>query len=177
MFIEERHQEIAEIIKNNGKITIADITKKYGISDESARRDLRLLEQKGLCKRTHGGAVISQQVNVRPPYDRDFNAMPIFDNYKQIACEAAKLINKNDIVYLTPGSLGYIMLSFLPKDIYYTVVVNSVDIAKELRGFKNIDVYIAGGKMRQSGSVTESLAKELVSRLHFDICFMCPNLV
>jgi len=172
MFIEERHQEIAEIIKNNGKITIADITKKYGISDESARRDLRLLEQKGLCKRTHGGAVISQQVNVRPPYDRDFNAMPIFDNYKQIACEAAKLINKNDIVYLTPGSLGYIMLSFLPRDIYYTVVVNSVDIAKELRGFDNIDVYIAGGKMRQSGSVTDSLAKEFVSRLHFDICFI-----
>ena len=38
MFMEERHQEISEIIKINGKITIAEITSKYGISDESARR-------------------------------------------------------------------------------------------------------------------------------------------
>ena len=41
MFIEERHQEILDTIKANGKITIAEITSKYGISDESARRDLK----------------------------------------------------------------------------------------------------------------------------------------
>ena len=46
MFIEERHQEISDTIKSNGKITIAEITGKYGISDESARRDLRLPKQK-----------------------------------------------------------------------------------------------------------------------------------
>lgn len=44
MFIEERHQQIAETMKANGKITIAEITSRYGISDESARRALRLLE-------------------------------------------------------------------------------------------------------------------------------------
>lgn len=59
MFIEERHNEISEIIRVNGKIKISEITEKYGISDESARRDLRLLEQKGICKRTHGGAILA----------------------------------------------------------------------------------------------------------------------
>ncbi len=39
MFMEERHQEIANTIQANGKITVAEITSKYGISDESARRD------------------------------------------------------------------------------------------------------------------------------------------
>lgn len=172
MFIEERHQEISDTIKNNGKITIAEITGKYGISDESARRDLRLLEQKGICKRTHGGAISFQQVSVRPPVDRDFDSMPIFDNYREISRAAVKMICENDIVYLTGGSFGYIMVSFLPKDIHYTVVVNSVDIAKELRGFDNIDVYIAGGKMRQSGSLVDSLANEFMNRVHFDLCFI-----
>ena len=60
----------------------------------------------------------------------------------------------------------------MPRDIYYTVVINSVDIGRELRGFENIDVYIAGGKMRQSGSLVDSLANEFISRLHFDICFI-----
>lgn len=172
MFIEERHQEISEIIKTNGKITVAEITDKYKISDESARRDLRLLEQKGVCKRTHGGAIAAPQVSVRPPVDRNFEKMPVFDNYREIAREAAGMICENDTIYLTGGSLGYIMVSFLPKNIKYTVVVNSVDIARELRSFDNIDVYVAGGKMRQSGSLVDSLANEFVSRLRFDLCFI-----
>lgn len=172
MFIEERHQEISETIKANGKITVAEITGKYGISDESARRDLRLLEQKGICKRTHGGAISIQQVSVRPPVNRNFDNMPIFDNYREISRMAATKVRENDTIYLTGGSFGHIMTSFLPRDIHYTVVVNSVDIGKELRDFDNIDTYIAGGKMRQSGSVTDSLANEFVSRLHFDLCFI-----
>ena len=172
MFMEERHQEIADIIKSNGKITVSEITSKYGISDESARRDLRLLEQKGFCKRTHGGAILISQVGLKAPADRDFSSMQILDNYKEIARVAASKIKENDIIYLTSGSLGYIMLSFLPKNMHYTVVVNSVDIGKELRNFENIDVYMTGGKMRQSGSIVDSLATEFVSKLHFDLCFI-----
>lgn len=172
MFIEERHQEISDTIKANGKITVTEITNKYGISDESARRDLRLLEQKGICKRTHGGAISIGQVCVKPPVNRDFDTMPIFDNYREIARVAAKMIKENDIVYLTGGSFGHIMISFLPRDIHYTVVINSIDIGKELKCLDNIDVYVAGGKMRQSGSLVDSLANEFVSRLHFDLCFI-----
>ncbi|MBR3768739.1 MAG: DeoR/GlpR transcriptional regulator [Clostridia bacterium] len=172
MFIEERHQEISEIIKENGKITVSEITQKYGISDESARRDLRLLEQKGLCKRTHGGAVSLQKIRIMPPVNRNFVDMEIHDNYREIARFAAGKIEKNDTVYLTSGSLGYIMLSYLPKDIPFTLVVNSVDIAKELRAFDNIEVFVAGGRMRKSGSVVDSMANEFISRMHFDTCFI-----
>lgn len=172
MFIEERHQEIAAAIQANGKITVAEIAGKYGISEESARRDLCLLERKGLCKRTHGGAILLSQVSVRPPADRDFNQMPIFDNYKEIARKAVEEIRPNDIIYMTGGSFGYIMTSLLPTDFPYTVVVNSVDLGKELRQFKNIDVYITGGKMRQSGSLVDSLATEFIRRMHFDLSFL-----
>lgn len=172
MFIEERHNEISEIIRVNGKIKISEITEKYGISDESARRDLRLLEQKGICKRTHGGAIMAGQVSVRPPKNRNFDDMPVFGNYKEISRVAANMIRENDTVYMTGGSFGYIMISFLPRDIHYTLIVNSVDIAKALREFDNVDVYIAGGKMRQSGSLVDSFASNFVSHLHFDLCFI-----
>lgn len=172
MFIEERHSEIAKQIVTNGKITISEITEKYGISDESARRDLRMLEQKGLCKRTHGGAILPIQVGFRPPVNRDFDNMPLFDNYKEIAETAVSKIRENDVVNLPSGSFGAIMVSLLPRDIHFTLVVNSVDMGKALRDFDNINVYIVGGKMRQSGSLVDSMATEFVSRLHFDICFI-----
>ena len=172
IFIEERHREITNIIKTNGKITVSEIAAKYGISEESARRDLRLLEQNGICKRTHGGAIVLGQVSVRPPANREFADMPVLSNYREIARTAASKINENAIVYLTGGSFGYLMLAYLPRDIHYTVVANSVDIAKGLRPLENIEVYLAGGKMRSSGSIVDSLATEFVSRLHFDLCFI-----
>ncbi|MBQ6717564.1 MAG: DeoR/GlpR transcriptional regulator [Clostridia bacterium] len=172
MFIEERHNEIIEHLTKNGKITILEITDKYGISDESARRDLRILEQKGICKRTHGGAIVPVQIGFRPPANRDFDSMTVFDNYKEIAKIAVSKIKENDVVYLPSGSFGAIMISLLPRDISYTLVINSVDIGKSLRDFDNINTYVVGGKMRQSGSLVDSLATEFVSRLHFDLCFM-----
>ncbi len=172
MFIEERHKEIESIIKSEGKISVAEIREKYGISDESARRDLRILEQRGLCKRTYGGAISVSQVSKRPPEDRDYASMPIFDNYRSIAKQAAELIRENDIVYLTGGSFGHIIMPYLPREFHFTLVANNVEMGHELRAFDNIDVYIAGGKMRRSGSVTDSLATAFVSNIHFDIAFL-----
>lgn len=172
MFMEERQQKISELIKEKGKISITEISQKFGISDESARRDLRFLEQKGLCKRTYGGAILLRQVNITSPANRKYNDMVIFPNYKAIADIAVKRLKENDIVYITSGSFGHIIISLLPKDIHFTAVVNSVDLAQELRFLENVDVYVAGGKMRNSGSVVDTLAIDFVSKLHFDICFI-----
>ena len=172
MFMEERQQEIAEHIKTYGKILISEIVEKNGVSEESARRDLRILERNGMCKRTRGGAIELRQVNVRPPKKREYETMQIYDNYREISRKASEMIKESDSIYLTGGSFGHIMLEFLPKDIPYTLVVNSVDIANSLRNFDNIDVYVAGGKMRQSGSIVDSLAVEFVRNLHFDRCFL-----
>lgn len=172
MFIEERQQQIADIISKDGKITIAQITAQYGISEESARRDLRILDQKGLCKRTHGGAIKMGQISKRPPVDRNFDNMPVFENYREISRAAVEMIHENDTIYLTGGSFGYLISTLLPRDIKFTVVVNSVDIANRLRTFENAEIYVAGGKMRPSGSIVDSLANEFVSRMHFDACFI-----
>ena len=80
MYAEERQREIAQMIEDQGNISIAELVEKYGVSSESIRRDLRALEQQGLCKRTHGGAIRPTQVSILPPRDRNFDDMPIYDN-------------------------------------------------------------------------------------------------
>ena len=172
MFMEERQRKIARCIEEQGKITVAEIVRLYDISDESARRDLRMLEQQGLCKRTHGGALRPVQVGSRPPADRDFSAMPVFETYDRIAAAAAAMVKENDTVYLCGGSFGHILLRHLPTDIRYTLVVNQVDVAKELRGRDNVEVYLAGGHMRASGSLVDAMAVAFIRQLHFDICFL-----
>lgn len=172
MFAEARQQEIAAIIAERGSISIAEIVEKYGVSGESARRDLRALEQARQCKRTHGGAVQVQQVGMCPPQDRNYDAMPIDPHYDRIAARAAALIQPGDTVYLTGGSFGYLLLRHLPVELKCTLVVNHVDLANRLRLFPQADVYLAGGLMRKSGSLVDSMAREFMSRLHFDLALL-----
>ena len=176
LFMVERLQMVADIIAAEGSVTVEKMKEIFGISHETARRDLLLLERKGLCTRTHGGAIrplySSGQVSVRPPAPRDFASQPVFPEYLAIARRAAGYIRENDSVYLTGGSFGHIMLGFLPRDFYYTVVVNSSDMASDLRSLGNADIYVIGGKMRQSGSIVDPTAIEAASRYRFDICFI-----
>lgn len=176
IFMEERQRRISEIIEEEGSVAISKILEMFPVSYETVRRDLDALERAGLCKRTHGGAIKplpdSGQVSVRPPAPRDFSTLPIFPEYLAIAKHAASLIGQNDSIYLTGGSLGHLMLPFLPRKFYYTVVVNSADLASDLREIGNADIYIIGGKMRQSGSVVDPTAVEAASGFRFDACFV-----
>jgi DeoR/GlpR family transcriptional regulator of sugar metabolism len=174
MFIEERHQEILRTITEKGRISIAEIQERFDVSSDSARRDLRILEEKGLLKRTHGGAIPMQQVDTRPPRCRDMKDMEAFDNYVAIAKKAAEYVAPNDVIYLTSGSVGFLMLRHLPRDISYTIVVNSVTLAEELKYWDNIEVYVTGGKMRMHGttSLVDGFATTFIENMHFDKCFL-----
>jgi DeoR/GlpR family transcriptional regulator of sugar metabolism len=172
MFIEERHQEIINIINDIGRISIGEIQEKFDVSVESARRDLRILEEKGLLKRTHGGAIPVMKVGLHLPQKWDPLKMTVLDNYNAIARKAVEFINPDDAVYITGGSVGYLMLKHLPTSFPMTVVVNSVDAAVFLKDRDNVSVYIAGGKMRPNGRIVDAFAQEFVRNMHFDVSFL-----
>ena len=57
MFMTERQNIIYQLIKENGAVTVAELVKKFSVSDETVRRDLKHLEDDKLLKRVHGGAI------------------------------------------------------------------------------------------------------------------------
>lgn len=59
MDIHERKQKILELITNEGKVRVNELSELFGISDVTIRMDLADLEQKGMLSRIHGGAVSS----------------------------------------------------------------------------------------------------------------------
>ena len=175
MFLEERHQAILEHIKEHGRISIGEIQEKFDMSADSARRDLRQLEERGLLKRTHGGAIPLQQVAMCPPRVRPvITPETAWPNYRAIAKRAAAMIEPNDCVYLTGGSFGGTILEFLPQNFVYTLVVNSVDLANNLKLYDNLKVYMVGGLMRMhSGAhIVDSFATAFVKNLHFDLALL-----
>ena len=57
MFMEERQKDIVKRVNEAGRILVSEIQEIYQISADCARRDLRVLESRGLLQRTHGGAI------------------------------------------------------------------------------------------------------------------------
>lgn len=173
MFIEERHQSILDIIKENGRISIGQIQEKFDVSVDSARRDLRILEEKGLLKRTHGGAIPIRQIGFsKPPKMTARDITEIKENYFAIAMKALSLIHENDVIFLTSATVGYFMAQNLPKDIRLTVVTNSIIIAEELRKYDNINVIMVGGEMDDKGNCYDNFAIEFIKSLRFDFSFI-----
>ena len=110
MFIEERHQAILNMLKQNERISVDEITQKFNISVESARRDLRLLDEQGLLKKTHGGAIPVRQVaSGKPPKITGRDITEIKPNYMAIAKRAVTMIKPGDVVFITSATVGYFM--------------------------------------------------------------------
>jgi len=173
MFIEERHQAILTALNQSGRISVEEITEKFNISVESARRDLRLLEEQGLLKKTHGGAIPVHQVALgKPPKMTGKDITEIKPNYMAIAKRAVSMIKPNDVVFITSATVGYFMAQNLPNDIKIRVVTNSIVIAEELRTKDGVLVILLGGEMDNKGNCYDAFAIDMIKHLRFDKCFI-----
>ena len=96
-FPDERQERIAELIATRGKVRIGQLTELFGVSEPTVRKDLTNMEQPGLLKRTHGGAV-----SVRPPVEQAM-ASRLAEN-----AEAKRLIAKVCVQLPSPGEAVFL---------------------------------------------------------------------
>lgn len=173
MYIEERHQAILDWLKENGSISTSDIQKKFMVGYESAKRDLRILEEKGLLKRTHGGALPMRQVAAGRPANltiKDYDEVK--KNYLLIAKKAIEMIENNDVIFLFPVTVCYFIAQNLPDHLRIRVITNSIIIAEELRDRENVSVLLLGGEMDKKGNCYDTIAIDAIKRLRVDKCFI-----
>ena len=57
MYAEERQQAMAQLIGQQGRVSVAELAADLSVTTETVRRDLSALERMGLIRRVHGGAV------------------------------------------------------------------------------------------------------------------------
>lgn len=143
MDIEERKQKILEIINQNGKVKVNDLSEKFGISEVTIRIDLADLEAKGLLSRVHGGAVSSY----KPYYNMNLSQRMEENRQekKLIAERVAAMVKDNDTVMLNSGTTTLTVYRMLPINMNLSIVTNSMAIALEAAGNPNFSVVLLGG--------------------------------
>lgn len=171
MFAEERREAILANLKSNGRIFAKDLAEEFHVSIDTVRRDLTSMEEKGLLKRTHGGAITLSKVR-RLPIDDKIRYGEGTEHQNAVAKEAARYIEQGDTVFIGGASIHYVLLKYLPTDRSYTVITNSITIADKLKRLKNIETYIVCGKITDEEGVVDALAVEFIKNIRIDVAFL-----
>ncbi|MGO4349980.1 DeoR/GlpR family DNA-binding transcription regulator [Paenibacillus sp. MCAF9] len=170
MFTDERRDKIIELLQKNGRVLAKELADLFELSIDSIRRDLSIMEEKGLLKRTHGGAIPASKVRSAPlpPDLRYKEASPHQDAISKLA---ASFIQEKDTVFIGSAGIHYGMLKFLPE-VPFTVVTNAIRVADVLKDREEIDVYLIGGKVKSSGNISDTLANQFLRQFTLDLCFV-----
>lgn len=173
MFMEERQRDIVKRVNEVGRIMVSEMQEIYQISADCARRDLRVLESRGLLQRTHGGAIAARPKETYPDATYNPKDLPeIKKNYLAVAKRAIECIEKNDVIYITTSSVGYYMAINLPDNLQVTVLTNSVTIAEALRKKENVSIILLGGEMSHRGHCHDYYTIQMVKNIRMDKSFL-----
>lgn len=165
MNIDERHRAILEMIAGNGSVSTAEIQRRFSVSYDSAKRDLRILEEKGLLKRTHGGAIsVGESLESFSKVRKETSERVEIESY------GLSLISDGDCVYIPPTAEGRWMIGNLP-DRGIMVVVNSPELAV-LSARRQVRCVLIGGGVNGLGICEGGDAVEAVRAMRFDKSFI-----
>ncbi|HEU4633272.1 MAG TPA: transcriptional repressor AgaR [Flavisolibacter sp.] len=162
MTITERHQAILDFLNKEGLVNVLELCKKLKVSSVTIRKDLKLLEDKGLLFRTHGGATLNN------PYTTD---RPVKEKEKlqseekdRIGAFAAQMIHPNDSIIIASGTTVLAFARKIQSSTGLTVVTAALNVALELTRHPNIEVLQLGGIVRKSSSsVTGPYAQNILN--------------
>lgn len=142
---DERREEIVELIHQNGKVKVSELSQLYNISEVSIRKDLEVLEEQGHLSRVHGGAVGLNKLYVNMDINERFKTNA--SAKKELAELAANFIDDNDTIMMNAGTtLCYVLRAIRGKK-NITIVTNSVQNATEAALFSSFNVILLGGNL------------------------------
>lgn len=176
MFPSQRKQKIMTILAETPAVKVTELSELFQVSEVTIRRDLQELEEAGLLKRTHGGAV-----NITTA---SFEAALIekeeehLEEKRTIARAALDLISEGDTILLDAGSTTLQLARLLKtsKKQKLTVVTNALNIAWELSFDENIDLILTGGHLRhRTLSAVGPVAENTLQGLYVDKVFIATN--
>ena len=165
----ERRNRILTILGDEHSVRVVDLSERLGVSEVTIRRDLDLLEHKGIVERSHGGAVLSQRIRVEPQFAD--KARTNLAEKRRIGQAAATLVRPGETIFVNSGSTTLQLFQHLAGKRVRVVTSNAGAIG-ELQG-SDAELILIGGTYRaQSHSFVGPLALLTLQGMYASKCFI-----
>ena len=172
MFVKERLNLILQILNDNGKIEVTDLSNKFSVSKDLIRKDLQKLEDQGLLERTYGGAIPKRAIAKN--YSVLDRMSSNIDEKKSIARKAFRLIQPFETIFLDVTSINYFLAEEIANSgINVTVITNMIDIMHFLYHSPNVRLIGIGGVLNKNlDGFTGSISIEQIQKYKSDKAFV-----
>lgn len=176
MFKKERQAYILKQITEHQRVISADISQKMNVSEDTIRRDLQELANKGKLIKVHGGALsldYTEDYISFPDQEKNLPDHDITLPETTIAQKITRLIHRGMFVMTSGGSTTAQLARTLPEDLKATFISGSIQAIVEFTRHPSIDVIIIGDKVSKNGKLTvgsEAIAK--IKQIKADVCLL-----
>jgi DeoR family transcriptional regulator of aga operon len=170
-----RHDMIRRAIEIDGRISIAELSERLGVSEVTIREDLKHLERRGVLTRVRGGAVASRDGALEMPLEETSTTNRA--EKMAIAAHAASMVTNGQTVIIDVGSTTTELAKALSPDLARVVVItNGLNIALILEALPGVSVIVTGGTLRPlQHSLVAPMGTLLLDRLKADVAFLGCN--
>lgn len=164
-----RLDHIMTYLREHHTATVVNLARRLYASEATIRRDLTTLEQRGLIKRLHGGAVLTDETHQELPlYMREQQNIP---EKREIAAKAAGLIEDGQVLFLDASSTIMFLTPYLEKHQHLTIVTNGMKTAQELSRLSHKTYCTGGLLLHNSSAYVGSYASDFVRGFNADAFF------
>ena len=173
MLARQRQAFILDRVREDGAVRVADLVRELGVSDMTVRRDLEILDERGLLEKVHGGAT---SIAGTALFEPGFAAKSALQQSEKdaIADAAVGLAEPGMAVAVSAGTTTYAVAVELLSIPDLTVVTNSVPVGELLHtsGRSDLTVILTGGVRTPSDALVGPVAVSALSTLHVDWLFL-----
>ena len=171
--VDRRREELRSLIRHDGFLPVAEICKRLGVSEATARRDLAAVEAAGHITRTYGGA--------RADYNSSFDSVDVRSGRarsakSRIARKAVALIPRTGTIFLDAGTTIQAVARELARRRDFAglvVVTNSLSAATVLGGVARLELHVLGGMfLSRQAALMGARAVEALGDWKFDVAFL-----
>jgi DeoR/GlpR family transcriptional regulator of sugar metabolism len=146
MFAAERQDRILAELVAHGRVTVTALAAAQGVSEDTVRRDLKVLADRGYLQKTHGGAVALDPARMAWTARSDLHT----EGKAAIGAAAAPLVSPGQTIFLDAGSTVQELARQLTTR-PLTVITNSLDIAAVFADDRQVQLTVTGGDWQPDG--------------------------
>ena len=166
---EARRNALYQRVLGEGRVRVGELARQLDVTTETIRKDLKVLEERGVLTKKHGSAVV-RNAYYQLPFDVKLQEHTL--EKQLIARKALEFIEDDAIVYMDPGSTCLQLAKLLRLKKNITVLTNSLPIA-DIICDSGLDLIMTGGKLQKKGrALVGYYATNVIDTVRIDIAFM-----
>lgn len=170
MLTDERHQIIRDRLAAEGRVLAGELAGRFGVSEDTVRRDLRELAKAGHCRRVYGGAVAAAPFAAAPIGLRGGHAV---EEKARLASTAVALLSSGQALFIDGGSTNTAIAKAIPRDLELTIATNSLAVASALSDHPLVELTVLGGRfVRDLGTCVGADTLAAIAQLGADLFFL-----